>query len=115
MSMQYTVVEPDCGIKVTKVTMSAVSGGLYTKAMVTVELNHSLTIRDLRVMDGQYGLFVAYPIDNNNNKCEEARSLIVLNDELRAYIEAVVLNQYAEMSEAIEDANTPVWVKELRA
>ena len=25
----------DCGIKVTKVTMSAVSGALYTKAMVT--------------------------------------------------------------------------------
>jgi hypothetical protein len=38
-----------------------------------------------------------------------------VNDELRAYIEAVVLNQYAEMSEAIDDANTPVWVKELRA
>lgn len=114
MAMQYRVVEPDCGIKVTKVTMSAVSGALYTKAMVTVELNHCLTIRDVRVMDGQYGLFVAYPLDKNN-KCEEPRSLIVLNDELRAYIEAVVLNQYAEMSEAIEDTNTPVWVKELRA
>ena len=114
MAMQYRVVEPDCGIKVTKVTMSAVSGALYTKAKVTVELNHALVLRDLSVMDGQYGLFVAYPLDNNS-KGEEPRSLIVLNDELRAYIEAVVLNQYAEMSEAIEDANTPVWVKELRA
>lgn len=114
MAMQYKVVEPDCGIKVTKVTLSSVCNKLYTKAMVTVELNHSLTLRDLRVMEGQYGLFVAYPLDNNC-KCEEARSLIVVNDELRAYIEAVVLNQYAEMSEAIEDANTPVWVKELRA
>ena len=114
MAMQYKVVEPDCGIKVTKVTLSPVCNTLYTKAMVTVELNHCLTIRDLRVMDGQYGLFVAYPLDKNN-KCEEPRSLIVLTDELRAYIEAVVVNQYAEMSEAIEDANTPVWVKELRA
>lgn len=114
MAMQYKVVEPDCGIKVTKVTLSSVCNKLYTKAMVTVELNHSLTLRDLRVMEGQYGLFVAYPLDNNS-KGEEPRSLIVLTDELRAYIEKVVVNQYKEMSEAIEDANTPVWVKELRA
>ena len=114
MAMQYKVVEPDCGIKVTKVTLSSVCNKLYTKAMVTVELNHCLTLRDLRVMEGQYGLFVAYPLDNNS-KGEEPRSLIVLTDELRAYIEKVVVNQYKEMSEAIEDANTPVWVKELRA
>lgn len=114
MAMQYKVVEPDCGIKVTKVTLSSVCNKLYTKAMVTVELNHCLTLRELRVMEGQYGLFVAYPLDNNS-KGEEPRSLIVLTDELRAYIEAVVVNQYAEMSEAIEDSNTPVWVKALRA
>ena len=114
MAMQYKVVEPDCGIKVTKVTLSSVCNKLYTKAMVTVELNHCLTLRELRVMEGQYGFFVAYPLDNNS-KGEEPRSLIVLTDELRAYIEKVVVNQYKEMSEAIEDANTPVWVKELRA
>ena len=114
MAMPYKVVEPDCGIKVTKVTLSSVCNKLYTKAMVTVELNHCLTLRELRVMEGQYGLFVAYPLDNNS-KGEEPRSLIVLTDELRAYIEKVVVNQYKEMSEAIEDANTPVWVKELRA
>ena len=111
-TIKYIENPPAFGIEVTKVTLASVCNKLYTKAMATVELNHCLTLRDLRVMEGQYGLFVAYPIDIND-KCEEARSLIVPNDALRAYIEAVVLNQYTEMSEAIEADNTPVWVKEM--
>ena len=115
MAIQYKVVEPDCGIKVTNVSMYAVCNKMYTKAIATVELNHALVLRDLRVMEGQFGLFVAYPIDIND-KCEDVRNLVnPIDDNLRNYIEAVVLNKYNEMAGVIEAANQPVWVGELRA
>jgi DNA-binding cell septation regulator SpoVG len=110
MAMQYKVVEPDCGLKITKVTISAVSGGMYTKAKVTVELNHALVLRDLSVMESpMYGFFVGYPIDNDA-KCEEVRELVTtIDDQLRDYIKAVVLNKYSEMTEASQ----PVWIQAL--
>lgn len=112
MAIQYKVIEPDCGIRVTKVNMYAVSNKLYTKAIVSVELNGAILIRDMCVMEGQYGLFVAYPLDKNS-MCEEGRFIVeLLDDTVRTYIEAVVLNKY---NEVIEAANQSVGVKEWRA
>ena len=110
VSMDYKVVEPDCGLKITKVTISEYNGGIYTKAKVTVELNHALVLRDLSVMESpMYGLFVGYPIDNDA-KCEEVRELVsTIDDQLRDYIKAVVLNKYSEMTDACQ----PVWVQAL--
>lgn len=96
MAIQYKVIEPDCGIRVTKVNIYEVSNRAYTKAMVTVELNDAIRIRDMRVMEGQYGLFVAYPLDKSN-VCEEGRGIVeLLDNKVRTYIEAVVLNKYNE-------------------
>ena len=96
MAIQYKVIEPDCGIKVTKVNIYEVSNRAYTKAMVSVELNGAILIRDMRVMEGQYGLFVAYPLDKNS-MCEEGRFIVeLLDNKVRSYIEAVVLNKYNE-------------------
>lgn len=112
MAIQYKVIEPDCGIRVTKVNMYAVSNKLYTKAKVSVELNGAILIRDMSVMEGQYGLFVAYPLDKNS-RCEEGRFIVeLLDNKVRTYIEAVVLNKY---NEVIEAANQSVSVKEWRA
>ena len=110
MAMQNKVVEPDCGIKVTNITITEVSGRLYTKAIVTVELNHALVLRDLRVMESpMYGMFVAYPIDNDD-KCEVAREFVTpTDDQLRDYIKAVVLDKYSEMT----GASQPVWIQAL--
>ena len=110
MAMQNKVVEPDCGIKVTNITINEVSGRLYTKAIVTVELNHALVLRDLRVMESpMYGMFVAYPIDNDD-KCEAAREFVTpTDDQLRDYIKAVVLDKYSEMT----GASQPVWIQAL--
>lgn len=115
MAIQYKVIEPDCGIRVTKVNMYAVSNKAYTKAMVSVELNGAIRIRDMRVMEGHFGLFVSYPLDTHSI-CEEGRFIVEpLDDKVRTYIEAVVLNRYNEMAGSIEAANQPMWVKEWRA
>jgi len=51
----------------------------------------------LRIMNGTDGLFVAYPADPFF-KGEDTRSIVAPSkDDVRAYIEAVVLNKFNEV------------------
>lgn len=62
------------------------------RGLATVVLNEQLLIRGLRVMDGENGLFVAYP---NDPKTEDCRSLVFpLTRALREHIENCVLEKY---------------------
>lgn len=64
------------------------------KAMATVVLNDQLIIRGLRVMDGEYGLFVGYPSDPFF-KGEGTRSITQpITRQLREHIKNCVLEKY---------------------
>jgi len=64
------------------------------KGLATVVLNDQLVIRGLRIMDGENGLFVGYPLDPFF-KGEELRSITnPLTRALREHIENVVLEKY---------------------
>lgn len=66
----------------------------HIKGLATVVLNDQLVIRSLRIMEGENGLFVGYPIDPFF-KGEEFRSVTnPITRELREHIEAVVLEKY---------------------
>lgn len=66
----------------------------HVKGMATIVLNDQIRIHGLRVMEGENGLFVAYPPDPFY-KGEDLRSLVsALNSQLREHIEAVVLEHY---------------------
>lgn len=89
----------DC-LAVTNVQVAPVAGQMYTKATAAVVLNDQFILRGLRVMDGESGLFVAYPIDTSC-KGENSRSLChPITKQLREHIENCVLEKYSQMMEA---------------
>lgn len=66
----------------------------HIKGLATVVLNDQLIIRSLRIMDGENGLFVGYPLDPFF-KGDEFRSITnPLTRALREHIENVVLEKY---------------------
>ena len=70
-------------------------------ALATVVLNDQLTIRGLRVMDGEYGMFVGYPNDPFY-KGEDLRSTVFpITRALREHIENCVLEKYQYETENV--------------
>lgn len=66
----------------------------HMKALATVILNDQIQIRGLRVMEGENGMFVGYPIDTFY-KGEDYRTVITpITRQLREHIENCVLEKY---------------------
>ncbi len=66
----------------------------HIKGIATIVLNDQIQIRGLRVMEGEYGLFVGYPMDPFF-KGEDFRSLLVpITRQLKEHIENCVLEKY---------------------
>ena len=66
----------------------------HVKGIATVVLNDQLVLRGLRIMEGENGLFVGYPVDPFF-KGEEIRSIYNPSTRLlREHIENCVLEKY---------------------
>ena len=75
------------------------------KAIATIVLNDQLLLRGLRVIDGEYGLFVSYPNDPFF-KGETFRNVYnPITRQLREHIETCVLTAYQEALLGKENAN----------
>ena len=69
----------------------------HMKGLATIILNDQIQVRGLRVMEGENGLFVGYPIDTFY-KGEDYRTVILpITRQLREHIEYVVLEKYNEI------------------
>ena len=63
-------------------------------ALATIVLNDQIQIRGMRVMEGENGLYVGYPVDPFN-KGEDFRSVVMpITRQLREHIENCVLEKY---------------------
>ena len=86
-------------IEVTKVDVYPFKEGAYighVKAIANIVLNDQIQVRGLRVMDGENGLFVGYPVDPFY-KGEDFRNIVFpITSELRHHIEKSVLEKYDE-------------------
>ena len=84
----------DC-LSVTQVQVYPFKDGVNMGNMVglaTVVLNDQLQIRNLRIMNGANGLYVAYPHDSQD---ENFRSIVLpVTRVLREHIENCVLEKY---------------------
>lgn len=70
------------------------SGLGHIKAMAMIVLNDQFVIRGLRIMEGEFGLFVSYPNDPFY-KGEDLRSVCnPITRQLREHIENCVLEKY---------------------
>lgn len=68
----------------------------HMKGLATVVLNDQLHIRGLRIMDGENGLFVGYPVDPFF-KGDDFRHIVnPMTRELREHIENCVLEKYQQ-------------------
>lgn len=75
----------------------------HMKGAAIVVLNDQIIIRGLRIMDGEYGMFVGYPMDPFF-KGEDFRSLITpMTRQLREHIENCVLEKYQAAIATTED------------
>ena len=66
----------------------------HIKGLAEVVLNDALKIRGLRIMDGENGLFVAYPFDPFCKDGDYRSIVFPMTRELREHIENVVLEKY---------------------
>lgn len=86
-------------IEVTKVDVYPFKEGAYigrVKAIANIVLNDQIQVRGLRVMDGENGMFVGYPVDPFY-KGEGYRNIFFpITAELRHHIEKSVLEKYDE-------------------
>ena len=86
----------DC-LAVTNVQVFPFKGGANLgrmKGLATIVLNDQIQIRGLRVMDGENGLYVGYPLDPFY-KGEDYRSVCLpITRQLREHIENCVLEKY---------------------
>ena len=86
-------------IEVTKVDVYPFKEVAYighVKAIANIVLNDQIQVRGLRVMDGENGLFVGYPVDPFY-KGEGFRNIVFpITSELRHHIEKSVLEKYDE-------------------
>ena len=77
----------------------------HFKGVASVVLNDQLHIRGLRVMDGENGLFVEFPIDPFY-KGEDFQSVVFpITKQLREHIENCVLEKYQHEKEASDEEN----------
>ena len=94
---QSKVTQPfDC-LAVTNVQVFPFKEGAnlgHMKGLATIVLNDQMQIRGLRVMEGEYGLFVGYPNDPFY-KGEDFRTICLpMTRQLREHIENCVLEKY---------------------
>lgn len=84
----------DC-LAVTQVQVFPFTGDTgHIKGLATVVLNDQLVLRGLRIMGGENGLFVGYPLDPFF-KGDEMRSIVIPSTrQLREHIDNCVLEKY---------------------
>ncbi|RIP32672.1 septation protein SpoVG [Staphylococcus gallinarum] len=91
-------------MKVTDVRLRKIQTDGRMKALVSITLDESFVVHDLRVIEGNTGLFVAMP--SKRTPDGEFRDIAhPINSEMRQEIQDAVMKVYDETDEVIPDRN----------
>ncbi|MGI2239383.1 septation regulator SpoVG [Staphylococcus cohnii] len=91
-------------MKVTDVRLRKIQTDGRMKALVSITLDESFVVHDLRVIEGNSGLFVAMP--SKRTPDGEFRDIAhPINLEMRQEIQDAVMKVYDETDEVIPDKN----------
>ena len=91
-------------MKVTDVRLRKIQTDGRMKALVSITLDESFVVHDLRVIEGNTGLFVAMPSKRTTDG--EFRDIAhPINSEMRQEIQDAVMKVYEETDEVIPDRN----------
>lgn len=110
-----TAIEFDC-LAVTNVRVFPFKEGAnlgHMKGLATIVLNDQIQIRGLRIMEGENGMYVGYPIDTFY-KGEDFRTVCLpITRQLREHIENCVLEKYHALMD--EDMAPKQWLVEYKS
>ena len=91
-------------MKVTDVRLRKIQTDCRMKALVSITLDEAFVIHDLRVIEGNSGLFVAMP--SKRTPDGEFRDIAhPINSDMRQEIQDAVMKVYDETDEVIPDKN----------
>ncbi|BCU53235.1 stage V sporulation protein G [Staphylococcus auricularis] len=91
-------------MKVTDIRLRKIQTDGRMKALVSITLDESFVVHDLRVIEGNSGLFVAMP--SKRTPDGEFRDIAhPINSEMRQEIQDAVMKVYDETDEVIPDRN----------
>lgn len=91
-------------MKVTDVRLRKIQTDGRMKALVSITLDEAFVIHDLRVIEGNSGLFVAMP--SKRTPDGEFRDIAhTINSDMRQEIQDAVMKVYDETDEVIPDKN----------
>ena len=91
-------------MKVTDVRLRKIQTDGRMKALVSITLDDAFVVHDLRVIEGNSGLFVAMP--SKRTPDGEFRDIAhPINSEMRQEIQDAVMKVYDETDEVIPDKN----------
>lgn len=91
-------------MKVTDVRLRKIDTDGRMKALVSITLDEAFVIHDLRVIEGNSGLFVAMP--SKRTPDGEFRDIAhPINSDMRQEIQDAVMKVYDETDEVIPDKN----------
>ena len=91
-------------MQVTDVRVRKIEKEGKMKAIVSITLDNEFVIHDIKVIEGEKGLFIAMP--SRKAADGEYRDIAhPINSETRDTVQSMVLSRYEELMEEVEDEN----------
>ena len=88
-------------MQITDVRVRRLTDDGKMKAVVSITIDNEFAVHDIKVIEGENGLFVAMPSRKTAN--EEYRDIAhPINSEVRNYVQSMILEKYQE---AVEQGN----------
>jgi len=80
-------------INITNVKITKVEGNMRVKGIASITIDDSFVVHDIKIIEGQNGLYVAMPSRRTSNG--EIKDIAhPINAEARELIQKAVLNEY---------------------
>ena len=90
-------------MKITDVRISKVAKEGKMKAVVSITIDDEFVVHDIKVIEGEKGLFIAMPSRKASDG--EYRDIAhPINSATRDFIQTMILDKYAEAAAAAEEA-----------
>lgn len=88
-------------MQITDVRVRRLTADGKMKAVVSITIDNGFAVHDIKVIEGENGLFVAMP--SRKTADEEYRDIAhPINSEVREYVQSLILEKYQE---AVEQMN----------
>lgn len=91
-------------MEITDVRVRRIAKDGKMKAVVSITIDNEFVVHDIKVIEGEKGLFIAMPSKKSNDG--EYRDIAhPINSETRSRLEKIILERYRQTLEELPDAS----------